>query len=387
MNPRLRRGPRGHDVSQRRRRRNGEMALLLRASSTGSGTMPKRQPRVFLAGCASAMLAPGGGETQLSATAQALQELGVAARTWRPWEDELEAGDVLHLFGSLPEHLATVEQAHRRGVFTVLSTIAWFDLASRWHSGESLARRTWNCAKTAAGRALPRLPHWRRALYDAVDLLLPNSQAEAAQLADRYDVPEERMRVVPNGASMRFATGDAASFLDLAGMRDFVLCAGRIEPRKNQLGLLRAMRGSAVPIVILGDVVPGHERYYDACRREAGNLVHFVARLEHDDPRLAGAYAACRCLALVSWFETPGLVALEAGMSGVPLALTDCGSTREYFGDLAEYASPSSRPSIRRAVLAAYDSPRNPQLARYVRERYTWRAAAAATRDAYRSLV
>jgi len=387
MNVKLRLGPRRLDVSQRRRWRTGDMAQLLRVDATRTGAATKRQPCVFLAGATGAMLAPGGGETQMASTAQALQELGVQARLWRPWEDRLAAGDVLHLFGSLPEHLATVELAQRRGVITVLSTIAWFDLASRWHSGESLARRTWNCAKTVAQRAFPRLPHWRRALYDTVDLLLPNSQAEAVQLANFYDVADERMRVVPNGASARFVSGDAAGFLELAGMRDFVLYAGRIEPRKNQLGFLRAMRGTSVPLVILGDVVPGHEHYYEACRREAGNLVQFVSQLEHDDPRLAGAYAACRCLALVSWFETPGLVALEAGMSGVPLALTDRGAAREYFGDLAYYASPASRQSIRRAVLAAYHSPRDPQLARHVRERYTWRAAAAATRDAYRCLV
>ncbi|MBX3411965.1 MAG: glycosyltransferase [Pirellulales bacterium] len=387
MNVKLRRGPRGLDVSQRRRRRAGEMTQLLRAGMSGEVGLVKRSQRVFLAGGAAAMLAPGGGETQMAATAQALQELGVAARLWRPWEDELAAGDVLHLFGSLPEHLVTVEQAQRRGVTTVLSTIAWFDVASRWHSGESLARRTWNCAKVAGRRALPWLSHWRRDLYEAVDLLLPNSQAEAAQLAEQYDVPEERIRIVPNGASPRFAAADAATFHELAQVRDFVLYAGRIEPRKNQLGFLRAMRGAAVPIVVLGDPVPGHERYFEACRRAAGNLVQFVPRLAHDDPRLAGAYAACRCLALTSWFETPGLVALEAGMSGVPLALTDRGPTREYFGELATYASPANRQSIRHAVLAAFDSPRNPQLARLVRERYTWRAAAAATRDAYRTLV
>lgn len=364
------------------------MAALLRTAQDASDTSATtRSPRVLLAGGLTSMTAPGGGEIQLTATVQALEELGVAARLWRPWEDSLDRCDVLHLFGSLREHIETVAAARRLGVRTVLSSIAWFDLASRWHSHGSIARRIVDCARGAAQAVVPNWPHWRRRLYDSVDLLLPNSQAEADQLIERYDIPAERLRVVPNGASPRFANGDAAAFTELAGMHDFVLYPGRIEPRKNQLGFLRAMRGVSVPIVILGDAVPGHEDYLAACRREAGNLVQFVGRLAHDDPRLAGAFAACRCLALVSWFETPGLVALEAAMSGVPLALTDRGPTREYFGDLAEYASPADRRAIRRAVLAAYDSPRNPQLARLVRERFTWRAAAAATRDAYRSLV
>jgi glycosyltransferase involved in cell wall biosynthesis len=202
-----------------------------------------------------------------------------------------------------------------------------------------------------------------------------------------FRIPRERIHVVPNGASERFAQGDTEGFASLAGVRDFVLYAGRIEPRKNQLGFLRAMRGTGVPIVVLGDVVPGHEAYAEECRRAADEHVRFIGRLAQGDPRLGGAYLACRCLALMSWFETPGLVALEAGISGTPLALTDRGATREYFGEHARYAAPHCGRSIRQTVLAAYDAPRDPELARLVRERYTWRAAAAATRDAYRSLA
>ena len=86
--------------------------------------------------------------------------------------------------------------------------------------------------------------------------------------------------------------------------------------------------GSDAPIVILGDVVPGHERYLAECRRAAGDGVMFIDRLEHGDPLLSGAYAACGCLALASWYETPGLVALEAGMSGTPLCCPTPASPR-----------------------------------------------------------
>ena len=54
--------------------------------------------RVFLAGKLTALAAPGGGEIQMRATAEALRGLGIAARTWRPWEDNLADCDLLHLF-------------------------------------------------------------------------------------------------------------------------------------------------------------------------------------------------------------------------------------------------------------------------------------------------
>ena len=345
----------------------------------------------LLAGGLAAWDSPGGGEIQMLATAEHLSSVGVRARWWRPWEDRLEGIDCLHLFGSLPEHLPVVEAARRQNVPVVLSPIAWFDLAGYWRGPRRLAGRVAACTRFALRAAWPRCPSWRRGLYHEVDLLLPNSNAEADQLVRYFQVPTERIHVVPNGADARFAHGRARQFTQRFtqrfGMRDFVLCAGRIEPRKNQLGLLRAMRGTDVPIAVLGDVVAGHESYLAACRRVAGPEVRFIGRIEHDDPVLADAYAGCGCLALASWFETPGLVALEAAISGVPLVLPTGGCAREYFGDDAQYVKPGDRRGIRRAILAALARDRNPALAERTRHDFTWTAAARATREAYKKVI
>ena len=341
----------------------------------------------MLAGKLTALEVPGGGEVQMSALAKALGEVGVDARPWRPWEVRLADCDCLHLFGSEPEHLALIASAHRQGVPVVLSTIAWFDLASCWREPWPLARRLAACGKYLARRACPRLGSWRRKLYHAADLLLPNSQAEAEQLTRHFGVPARRLRVVPNGAETRFADAGADTFARFVGCRDFVLCAGRIEPRKNQLGLLRALAAGDVPLVLLGDVVPGHEAYLAACRRSAGRHVRFIGRLDHDDPLLAGAYAACSCLVLASWYETPGLVALEAGMSGVPLVLPRGGCAREYFGEHAAYVAPNDAAGLRRAVDAARAKGRSRELAELVQRNYSWRSAALATREAYETVL
>jgi len=343
--------------------------------------------RILLAGKLTALDSPGGGEIQMFATAEALRREGVAARFWRPWEERLGEAHCLHLFGSLPEHLPLVEAARRHGLPVVLSTIAWFDLASYWRD----PRPAWQRLAAAAGfcvrACLPGLSSWRRRLYHAVDLLLPNSRAEAEQLVRYFQVPLERIRIVPNGADERFAEADPEPFARLVGGPGFVLCAARIEPRKNQLGLIRAMRGTPARLVILGDVVPGHDAYAKACRRAAegaDGAVRFVDRLEHDDPLLASAYAACGCLALCGWYETPGLAALEAALTGTPLVLPEGGCAAEYFGPDAQYVRPSDLAGIRRAVLAALAGRRSAALAKRVRRDFSWRAAARATMDAYR---
>jgi len=340
-----------------------------------------------MAGALTAMEAPGGGEVQMLALRRELHALGIDARLWRPWEDSLAEADGLHLFGSLPEHLPVVDAARRRGMPVVLSPIAWFALANCLREPRPILRRL-AAATRFVGRAVcPRLPSWRRRLYQSVDLVLPNSKAEAQQLRQYFGVPSRRIHVVPNGAELRFASATPEPFVSRFGMRNFVLYAGRIEPRKNQLGFLWAMRGAEVPIVVLGDAVPGFEWYLAECRRVAGPKVRFLPGLHHDDPLLAGAYAACACLVLASWFETPGLVALEAGMSGTPLVLPRGGCAREYFGEQAAYVRPGDLPGIRRAVLAAVAAGRSLPLARHVRTYFSWTAAAKITREAYERVL
>ena len=366
--------------------------MELKTVNRESPTPCTQAPRVFLAGGLNAMSAPGGGEVQMSATADALAKIGLRAGLWRPWQDRLEDADCLHLFGSLREHIPTVDAARRQGVRVVLSTIAWFDLGSYWRQPGSLAKRIAAAGRYVLRAACPVLPSWRRRLYHKVDMLLPNSNAEADQLMRLFQVPARRIHVVPNGADPRFARADGGPFMQKHGLRDFVLSVGRIEPRKNQLGLLRALKGTDMPVVIVGQPVPGHEAYREACLREARlhgarSNVRFIGRIDHDDPLLASAYGACRCLALTSWFETPGLVALEAAMSGVPLVLPRGGSAREYFGDQAFYVGSENLSEIRAAVRAAFNSGRNDDLARRVREQFTWESAARATQLAYASVA
>lgn len=343
--------------------------------------------QVRMVGKLTACDTPGGGEIQQQQTERFLNELGIEARAWRPWEEEFDCFDVLHLFGSRPEFVELAASARRHGVKVVLSPIAWFDAAAYWNEARPLTRRLVACMNHFVRGAYPGLPSWRRRLYHGVDLLLPNSQAEANQLQRLFEVEEAKLRVVRNGADQKFSSATPAAFVSHYGIREFVLCPGRIEPRKNQLSLLRAMQDSDVPLVVLGDVVPGHEDYYAECRRAAGSNVLFLDAFDQTDPLLGSAYAACSCLALVSWFETPGLVALEAGMLGKPLVLGDRGSAEEYFGGLATYVAPDDIRGIRRAVSSAMQQPQSIELAQHVKQNFNWRSIAQDTSQAYAKLL
>jgi hypothetical protein len=189
-----------------------------------------------------------------------------------------------------------------------------------------------------------------------------------------------RTVVVTNAVDERFFSARPEPFVERYGLRDFVLCAARVEKRKNQLLLVAALRGTGIPLVIVGQ--PNPEEYRELCRRYADANVTFLEALPREE--LASAYAAAKVHALPGWFETPGLSTLEAAAAGCSIVTTDRGTAREYLGDGAWYCDPKDVVSIRNAVLAAYQAPRAGQLRELVRERYTWARAAESTLEGYR---
>jgi glycosyltransferase involved in cell wall biosynthesis len=290
------------------------------------------------------------------------------------------------VFGLHAHGLALAERARAAGVPVVVSPICWYEpraLAALAGGPLSASR---DLLKWAIRRAAPRLPDARGRLLRGADRVLPNSQAEADQVARLFGVPRERIRVVPNGVEPRFRQADPGPARAWLGLDEFVLYTGRIEPRKNVLGLVRAMRELPHPLVVIGDPVPGHEGYAHRCRVEAGPRTTWHPRLPHGDPRLASAYAAARVFALPSWFETPGLSALEAALAGAALVLTPFGCTREYFGDAARYADPGRPASIARAVAAAWAEGRQGGLASLIENRYLWAHVAGKTTEVYHEL-
>lgn len=330
--------------------------------------------------------APGGGENQAIQTARYLEAIGVDVRPFVPWTDRLERSRLIHLFGMSREGLELARMARSRGVPLALSPICWVEPRAMADSSDYL-RTSWLRARWAAKEWVPRWPCWRRELLDLADVILPNSEAEARQLARYFGADRRKVRVVPNGVEDRFGMADPTAFREVVGLSDFVLYVGRIEPRKNVLRLIQATRTAGLPLVIIGDPVPGHQAYAEACRPPSDGSVRWLPRIEHDDPMLASAFAAARVFALPSWFETPGLAALEAALAGAAVVLTPIGCTTEYFGNRVAYARPDRVAEIARQLRLAWDEGPDPTLSPLIRARYLWPVVARQTADAYDSII
>jgi glycosyltransferase involved in cell wall biosynthesis len=218
-----------------------------------------------------------------------------------------------------------------------------------------------------------------RLAFESADLLLPNARGEA-ELIHRELGVSTPTRVVPNGV-------DASVFQPPRETRHRTgaLYVGRIDPFKNQLGLIRALAHTDTALTIVGPVHPHHRSYLDQCRAEADGTVKFVFDVPHDE--LAPYYQTARVHVLPSWYETTGLVSLEAALCGCNVVSTVRGHAREYLGGDAWYCDPLNPRTIGSAVLSAARAEQRPQLRERILNRYTWDHVAQVTLSAYRSLV
>ncbi|SFF06670.1 Glycosyltransferase involved in cell wall bisynthesis [Chitinophaga sp. CF118] len=208
--------------------------------------------------------------------------------------------------------------------------------------------------------------------------LLPNSFSEYERL--KKDFKEAgTFAVIPNSI-------DTSIFNQLESLQreDAVICVARIEPSKNQLNIIRALKEVDIPLTIVGDAAPNHHAYYNECRENAYDKVTFINY--QDQETIATLYNKHKTHILASWFETTGLSSLEAAACGCTLVISDKGDTREYFSDNVEYCDPGDLQSIRTAVQYALKAPANNSFTDKIVLQNNWTETAIKTLEAYKKV-
>ena len=308
----------------------------------------------------------GGGEIQLLQTKQALKRLGTDVLLFDQWKPQLNSVDLVHFFSVFGGSQVFCEFVKREGLPLVISPVLY--------PIENLDQYPMEEIKN---------------LLDLADLILPNSSTEIQLLAEVFDQPQAKFRVVYNGVVGDFLDGpkvEGRLFRDHFNIRgEFLLNVANVEPRKNQLAIAKAIANTDLQLIILGNI-RDHE-YFNRVMDVGKENVRFLGYLPNESALLKSAYEACSLFVLPSLLETPGLAALEAGALGAKILITEVGSTREYFGEYVDYIDPHNENEIldriRRALLKSYPH----GLAQRICSRFTWENAAKATLDAYDAVL
>ena len=304
------------------------------------------------------------------------------------WNGKIEEYEILHVFGSVKDCLGLIEVAKARNVKVVITPLLWSDVRRAIFTDGSFRTKVEFLGRHLAKVICPSFPSARRRLLTCADLIFPNSVIEREQIARLFAVSRQKMRVVVNGVDQEFTQADPSLFMEAHGKDPFILGVGRIEPRKNQLNLIRALkRIGNIRLVLIGSPVSGYESYFSKCQEEGRDFTLFLPTIKHGDPLLKSAYAACELFVLQGWFETPGLVAMEAALAGAKVIATMGGSTREYFQDHVDYIDPSSPLDIGAKIVKNLEKPKSDAFKKHILSSFTWDKVARSTVDFYREVL
>jgi glycosyltransferase involved in cell wall biosynthesis len=300
----------------------------------------------------------------------------------------VEKYDIYHHFSAVKWDYPMIWFVKGAGVKVVIETMYWASCRYALNGPVAgIGGRIKMVGRHALRLGFPWVLPERRVLALA-DCLMPNSELEAQLLVRHYRIPKQKIFVASNGVDRRFAEANPDLFIKKFGLKDFVLVTGMFEERKNQLGLIRSLKGTGLPLILIGSSPGIHRWYFERCRQEANENVHFFDYLDHDDPLFASAYAASRVLAMPSWHETTGKSALEAALAGKNIVMTTYApAAKEYLGDFAFYVDPRDTEGMRQTVLRAYEAPPNELLKRRVEENFLWEKVVEVRERGYERLL
>ena len=227
-----------------------------------------------------------------------------------------------------------------------LAVEAGATLAERWGVPHVAMFHTLAEVKLLA-RASEREPQARREserrLVHEVDRIVAATDHERRLLDSVYGVPRARVEVIPLGVDRRRfrprAQAEARRALGLDEQAQILLAVGRIEPLKGLDILIESLAEMTERDQLQLLIVGGDDRAEPEIARlravaeSAGvpDVVRFVGPVPHE--QLDAYYNAADVVVMPSFYESFGLVAVEAMASGVPVVASRVGGLTSTVAD------------------------------------------------------
>ena len=329
---------------------------------------------------------PGGDLVQAESYANALRRAGTQAQVIGRAQ-ELPSLDILHVFNyDRPwDCLPLARRAKELGCTVVLSPIAhpresvrryqaqrsfwWERLLSRAGAPAGLSERLKAVARgattrspgvlaAALGSGLPAAASELWALSTGIQLL---SLAERGELERQGCAFAGKVAVLirngidPAGQGSGLSSEQLVRFIGIHPR--YAVVGGRVEPRKNQIEVLRAAQSLGIPIVFVGHLNHRHGGYCREFLQAVGEYESACYAGGLPRAEFAQVLRQAHVHVSASLFEVSPLVDLEALACGCRVVATRASLGTEYLDDQAELCDPWSSDSIRGALQRTWTRP------------------------------
>lgn len=211
------------------------------------------------------------------------------------------------------------------------------------------------------------------------------------EVVDSFELPQEKVHLVPNGISM------ASWRLDLDRRPDpdapLVMAWGRVQYEKGFQTLAEAIGSLRTQIPGIHAVIAGRGSYLADLQARididgVGDIVTLAGFVPQDELHVLLARASC--VVIPSLYEPFGIVALEGMSSGVPTVVARTGGLAEIVAgtDAALMFEPGNADDLALRISQVIGQPAaaaamSTRAADLMMSRYTWQAIALATAAVY----
>jgi glycosyltransferase involved in cell wall biosynthesis len=317
-----------------------------------------------------AFITPGGGERQIQNYHTTINEhfkSDYKVQLFDMFNPSIHGVDLIHFFGCLPSSLDFISFLKKDcGIPLVLSPNFWPDPEGWAKSG-----------------VLPAI----KAILWLADKIIVNSYIEEEALTRLMGIDHKFIGIVNNAAGeVFFKKLSPLQFREKYQIFDkFILNIANVEPRKNQLAFLRALKHYPnLKLVTIGNI--RDQWYFDACVTEAPLQFIHIPQVEPHSDILVSAVNASEFFAMPSIVETPSIASLEAAACGAKILTTHLGSTREYFGDFVNYVNPYSIDSMVDGIQETLSRKASSDLQAFIQKKYTWKSVCSQLTEIYSSI-
>lgn len=208
-------------------------------------------------------------------------------------------------------------------------------------------------------------PYIDRKLYKAkylrscqvADRIIAVSQQTKNDLIELWNINEDKISVVYQGCHPTFcqqvSENQKQSIRKKYNLPEsYLLNVGAIEPRKNQLLILKAIKAGAIdtPLVIAGrktDYIVELQQYIE--KNKLHSLVHILPNVDFND--LPALYQGASLFIYPSQYEGFGIPIVEALQSGVPVIAAKGSCLEESGGPDSRYISPNNEVELAEQIM------------------------------------
>lgn len=295
------------------------------------------------------------------------------------WNDRVEEYDILHVFMASYDEYSIVKYARSKNIPIVVSAVV-----------PSKNRLRLFVSRILNQIAPLRDPHWMKSsVLKMADMVITETEIEKRFIEKNFKISADKIAVIPNGVALPRSDINKGSFAELTGIQEpFILQIGRFDSNKNQLNTIKAVNDTDMQLVFIGGSDKAEPQYYEQCKEIAGQNVHFLGWVDHNDPLLEAALQDAQVLVLPSYNEIFGNAMFEGGIHGANIVATNVLPIKEW--DFESYVltiDPSSYTDIRKKLQIAWHKEKNEEFSRIIRRKFSWEAVIKMHSELYRGIL